>query len=278
MSTALIDLETALEAITDTSPLVVSYTNDVTIDAVANTTLHWGGLPVMSADSREAADMLSIARACLINMGTVNERTEELMMTASEEAVREGLPVVFDPVGAGATPTRTRIAKRLLETDAPDIVKGNYGEISALAGDDATVRGVESIGEYADIAETAIALARRCEATVVASGETDIVATEERAYEVSAGDPMMGNFVGSGCMLGGTLATFLGGQAPEEAFPAAIAGTIAFGLGGERAAEHGEWSGPASYKHAFLDAIANLDSAAVSDVSLENRVTEITTR
>lgn len=265
-------LAASLEAIEETVPLVVSYTNDVTISAVANTNRHWGGLPVMSRDEREAADMLAGADACLINMGTVDARTEELMVTAGRAASRADVPIVFDPVGAGATPTRSRVAERVVDEVALAIVKGNYGEITALAGEDAEVRGVESVGEYAAIAETAMACAERTGAVVVASGETDVIATTERAYELNAGDEMMGLFVGSGCMLGGTLATFAGGLDGKRPLDAALAGTAAFGIAGEIASDEGSWAGPASYSTALLDAIATFDPtrSGVSDV--EERV------
>ena len=271
MTDEFIALEDALRSIAETGPLVVSYTNAVTIDSVANTTLQWGGLPVMSADEREAADMLGLAGACLINMGTVNETTEELMLAAGRAAAELDVPVVFDPVGAGATPTRTRIAERITTDVSPAIIKGNYGEITALTGDDADVRGVESVGEYAGIAETAIACARATDAVVVASGATDIIATRDRAYELTTGHELMGQFVGSGCMLGVTLATFVGGL-EGDALQAAAAGTTAYGLVGERTAEKGAWNGPASYETAFLDTIANLEPADLAAVDMDDHI------
>jgi len=68
----------------------------------------------------------------------------------------------------------------------------------------------------------------------------------------------MGTVVGTGCMLGGSLATFAG--AAGDAERAALAGTVAFGLAGEAAAagEFGTVHGPGSYSVAFKDAVAGL--------------------
>jgi hydroxyethylthiazole kinase len=90
---------------------------------------------------------------------------------------------------------------------------------------------------------------------VVASGETDVVATDEYAWTLESGDPTMGRVVGTGCMLGVTLATFAGAMDPLEA---SLAGALSYGLAGEAAAEgaFGEYHGPASYLTAFLDAVA----------------------
>ena len=253
-----VDLADALDSITEVEPLINAVTNNVTVNDVANITLHWGGLPVMSDDEREVADMVAAADGCLLNMGTVDESGEATMLTAGEAANEHDLPLVVDPVGVGATPTRTRVATRLLEELDVTVLKGNYGEVTALSGADAEVRGVESVGEYAEIAERALSCAREYDTVVVASGETDIVADTEGAYEVSVGDPLMGQVVGTGCMLGVTLATFAGGIGVDRPLEAALSGTTAFGLAGERAATDGEYNGPASYRIAFLDAVAGM--------------------
>jgi hydroxyethylthiazole kinase len=260
------NLDDALAAVERDRPLINAVTNAVTVNQVANVILHWGGLPVMSDDTREVADMVRGADGCLLNMGTVSERGEEAMLTAGEAANDHGVPLVVDPVGAGATPTRDRVAERLTTELNVTVVKGNYGEITTLAGDagDVEVRGVESVGEHADIAETAVTCARATDAVVVASGETDVVATADAAYEVDAGHAMMGRVVGTGCLLGATVAAFSAALDPHEA---ALAGTVAFGVAGERAAagEFGEYAGPASYETCLLDAVAGLSDRETPD-------------
>jgi hydroxyethylthiazole kinase len=271
-----LSLEDALTAVSEASPLVNAVTNGVTVNDVANVTLHWGGLPVMSDDEREVADMVRIADGCLLNMGTVSESGEATMLTAGTAANDAGVPLVVDPVGVGATPTRTRVADRLVTELDVAVLNGNYGEITAIAGDDAEVRGVESVGEYGDIAVSAVACARKTGGVVVASGETDVVATDEYAYRVHTGHEMMGTVVGTGCMLGVTLAVF--GAAMDDPLDAALVGTAAYGLAGELAADgaFGEYHGPASYRTAFLDAVAGL--ASVDSPPLSSRVDRVEVR
>ena len=261
------DLGAPLAAVESGSPLVNALTNDVTVNEVANVILHWGGLPVMSDDERELDEMIAASEATLLNMGTVSATGEATMMTAGQAAAAHDVPIVVDPVGAGATTTRSRIAGRLATELSPAIVKGNRGEIAALAGDDADVRGVESVGEHDDIAETAMAFARQTDAVVVATGTTDVVATDDAVFEVGAGHSLMGDVVGTGCMLGGTLAAFAG--AVDDPVTAALSGTLALGLAGEAAAagEYGEYAGPASYEIAFLDAVAGLEPETLSAAS-----------
>ncbi len=264
-----VDLSTDLDTVEQTSPLVTALTNSVTVNDVAQIILHWGGLPVMSEDEREIADMIGAAQACLLNMGTITETGEATMMAAGEAANTQGVPIVFDPVGVGATPTRNRVADRFVTELDITAIKGNYGEITALVGADAEVRGVESVGEYSDIARTAIACAQEFETVVVASGEKDIVATADTAHEITAGHPQMGTVVGTGCMLGASVATAAG--AIDDVERAALTATLAFGLAGEAAAngEFGAVHGPASYLVAFKDAVAGIHQ---TDLNVEDRI------
>jgi hydroxyethylthiazole kinase len=268
-----VDLDTAFAAVAETGPLTHCITNDVTVGDVANIVLYWGGLPVMASDHEDAREMVRGAQALLLNMGTVSDEGLATSIATGEAAMETDTPIVVDPVGVGATPTRDDAAERLVTELDPAIVSGNYGEITALAGGAAEVRGVESVGDYDEIAPTAQVLAEASGAVVVASGETDVVATADRAFEVEAGHPMMGQFVGTGCMLGATNAVFAGSMA--DPLDAALASTLAYGRAGELAAagEYGDYEGPASYRTVFLDAAAGIDAeqAATDD----ERITEL---
>ncbi|EMA65021.1 hydroxyethylthiazole kinase [Halorubrum kocurii] len=258
-------LADTLSAVEATAPLVHHLTNDVTTSETANVTLHWGGLPVMADAPAEAGDMAAGADAVVINTGTASTTDVDAMVDAGRRANEADVPVVLDPVGYGATPHRVESVGRLLEAVAFDLIKGNAGEIRGLAGEAATVRGVESVGGGgAGVSDAARALAAETGAVVVASGPTDVVADAERAYELSVGHERMGSFVGSGCMLASTLGTVAAvvdeaDGAPASTTEAALAGCAAYGLAGERAAE-GDPAGPASYRTAFMDAVAGLAS------------------
>lgn len=267
-----LDLAAACAAVESSSPLINAVTNNVTINDVANVMLYWGGLPVMAENRRDVGDMVATADGCLLNTGDVSPDGEATMLTAGRAAAEHDLPVVLDPVGAGATPTRSRLADRLLTELEVTILKGNHGEVGAIAGTDATVRGVEAVGEYGDIAEQAMACARETDAIVIASGATDIVADGEQAYEVDVGDPMMGRFVGSGCTLGATAAVFA--AAIDDPLEAALAATAAFGLAGERAAA-GDYAGPASYRTTFFDTIATLDLTTEETAAVKERINRV---
>ncbi|SNR24610.1 hydroxyethylthiazole kinase [Halorubrum vacuolatum] len=252
----------ALSALSDRSPLVHHLTNAVTTSETANITLHWGGLPVMADAPAEAADMAAGADAVLLNTGTASRDDIDAMIDAGRSANDAGSPVVLDPVGYGATPHRVESVGRILDAVDVDIIKGNVGEIRGLAGEEAAVRGVESVDEGDAIDGAARALAAEHDAVVIASGPVDVVSDGEAVYRVTAGHERMGTFVGSGCMLGSTAATFATlahGDVPPLGThtEAMLIATVAFGVAGERAAA-GDPPGPASYRTAFMDAVAAL--------------------
>jgi len=267
-------LAKSLSTLRETEPLIQHLTNRVTINDVANSTLHWGALPVMADGPNDGPEMAHGASAVLLNTGQVNDSLSEAIYETGLAANELGVPVVLDPVGMGSTPTRNELVERLLTDVEFAAIKGNYGEITALAGAEAEVKGVESVGEYDEIEQTAQAVAESADTVVVASGETDIVATADAVYRVEAGHEMMGEVVGTGCVLGGAVATFCGGL--EDTLTAALHATLAFGLIGERAADN-EYNGPASYHTNLLDAIWNLTPEAASDldVDLSERVERV---
>ena len=267
-------LAESLSAIRTVEPLVQHLTNEVTKNDLAQITLHWGALPVMSDAPDEAPEMAELAGAVLLNTGRMSESNIEALHNTGRKANELGVPVVLDPVGVGATPTRTDVIESLLAEVDFAAIKGNYGEISAMAGAEAEVKGVESVGDYDEIEATAMALADSAETIVVASGVTDIVASAEAAHRVTAGHELMGEVVGTGCMLGSTVATFCGSV--DDPLTAALHATLAYGIVGEQAAELA-YNGPASYRTNFLDSVWNLtpDAAGELDIAADERIATV---
>ncbi|MEW6636246.1 MAG: hydroxyethylthiazole kinase [Actinomycetota bacterium] len=240
----------ALRRIGEERPLVHHITNYVTVNLVANTTLCTGALPVMAHAREEVEEMSSLASALVLNIGTLDPTQVEAMVLAGRRANERGVPVILDPVGAGATGLRTRTAERLLSELEVSAVCGNAGEVATLAGLSAEVRGVESIG--GDTRSAAEAAARALGTVVAATGETDHVSDGERTLAVENGHPLLGRVVGSGCAstaVVGCLAA-VGGAGVET-----VAGALAyFGRAGELAAEGAE--GPGTFEPRLLDALS----------------------
>ena len=244
--------EEALRGISSQKPLVHHLTNYVTVNLVANTTLSVGALPVMAHAREEVVEMVSLASALVVNIGTLDPTFVEAVLLAGNRANERGIPVVLDPVGAGATSFRTQTAERLLSELEISAVCGNAGEISTLAGLAAEVRGVESL--VGDAKEAVHKAAGALGVTVAATGETDYVSDGKRTLVVSNGHPLMGRVVGSGCASTAVVGCFAAvGGADVETVAHALA---YFGRAGEGAA--GEAGGGGTFEPRFLDALADV--------------------
>lgn len=238
-------------------PLVHHITNYVTVNDCANITICAGGAPVMADAIDEAGEMAGFAGALVLNIGTLNKGIIESMIAAGKSANDRKIPVILDPVGAGATRLRTESTNRLLDELEIAIIKGNAGEIGVLAGADAKVRGVDSAGISGDAVSITRTFAQDTGITVVMSGATDIISDGKRVFLVENGHPIMGGISGTGCMASSVTGVC---AAVNKEDPAAAAATAlaAFGLAGEKAAARSK--GPGSFKPALFDEMAALRS------------------
>jgi hydroxyethylthiazole kinase len=235
-------------------PLVHHITNYVTVNDCANITLCAGGAPVMADAPEEAAEMAAIASSLVLNIGTLNTVQIESMILAGRMANERGIPVILDPVGAGATRFRTDTTRRLLDELEITVLKGNAGEIGVVAGVEAIVRGVDSQRVSGDPVTIAHRLAKALGIIVAVSGATDIVTDGKHTLLVENGHPLMGSISGTGCMAASVTGAFCAES--KDPLTASVAAFAALGLAGERAAVLAH--GPFSFKMALFDELANL--------------------
>jgi len=245
---------TALERLRAERPLVHHITNLVVMNDTANVTLLLGASPVMAHAAEEVEEMVSLAGALVLNPGTLERAWIEVMLRAGRRARERSIPVVLDPVGAGATTFRTETNRMLLERVRPTIVRGNAGEIGALCGAGGAVRGVDSVGDLPDAVAAARGAARAWAAVVAITGRSDQVSDGTRSYAVDNGHAWLTTLTGTGCMATTAIAAFAAVE--PDGMIAALAGLAAFGLAAERAA--GRCSGPGSFKVALFDELHGL--------------------
>lgn len=252
-----------LAAVRRLQPLIHNITNLVVMNVTANALLAAGAAPVMAHSPDEVEEMVSLARALVLNIGTLTGDWVDTMIKAARRANALERPVVLDPVGAGATALRTRAAHRILEETAVAVVRGNASEIMALDQGTGTTRGVDSTRGVADAAASAGRLARRLGTVVAVTGATDLVTDGAREVRVANGHPLMGRITGSGCTATALIAAFL--AVDPDPLSAAATALAFFGLAGERAGV--DAAGPGSFQVALLDALYTLSPGAVQEGS-----------
>jgi len=250
----------SLRRLREAKPLVHQITNYVVMNETANATLALGALPVMAHAREEVEEMARIAGALVLNIGTLSPHWIEAMLLAGRAANEAGVPVVLDPVGAGATTYRTETARRILAEVDVAILRGNAGEVATLVGVEAEVRGVESIEVAGDAAELARAAAQSLGVVASVTGPIDHVSDGERGAAIANGHPLLASITGTGCMSSAVTGCF---AAVSDAFAAAVDALVAFGVAGEDAARDAK--GPGSFHVALYDALAALDPATLDE-------------
>lgn len=248
-----------LSRIRSEAPLVHNITNYVVMNTTANALLALGASPVMAHAIEEVEEMVGLARALVLNIGTLSPPWVEAMVRAGRAARRRGIPVVLDPVGSGATRYRTETAQRLLDEVGPTIVRGNASEVASLVLAGAATKGVDSTRASDETVDAARAVAARWRCVVTVSGATDVIVGVEGVLRVRNGHPMMARVTGLGCTASALIGAFAAVN-PSPLLAAAHAMAV-MGIAGEMAAERAE--GPGTLQLHFLDALHRLGEADV---------------
>ncbi|HEY5561483.1 MAG TPA: hydroxyethylthiazole kinase [Clostridiaceae bacterium] len=244
-----------LKGVKENKPLVHHITNYVTTNDCANIVLAIGGSPVMADAIEEVEDMVSIASALVINIGTLNDVKVESMIRAGKKANEIGVPVILDPVGVGATPYRKETALRLIKEIKFSIIRGNMAEIKILNGMSALSKGVDSEETQSDNGkDIAKELAQKLNTVVAVTGKVDYISDGTGVITLNNGHEMLSNVTGTGCMSTSLIGTYCG--VTKDYLVAAAAGIITMGIAGEIAHNNligNEGSG--SFRVKLMDAI-----------------------
>lgn len=248
-----------LETLRKAVPLVHCITNYVTVNDVANVLLAIGGSPIMADEAEEVEDIVALSSALVLNMGTLNRRTIGSMLAAGKRANELGVPVVFDPVGAGASDLRNRTARELLSQVKLTVLRGNLSELSFVAGLSASTRGVDSslADQDKDGAQVARAVARQYGCVAAVTGAVDFLSDGERLAAVHNGHPMLSRVTGTGCMTTALVGAMAG--AGGDPLAAAVGGVCCMGIAGELAYGRAGTTGTGSFRTALIDALSLLD-------------------
>ena len=245
-----------IEKIRQDAPLVHNITNYVVMNTTANALLALGASPVMAHAADEVAEMVGLAGALVINIGTLSPPWIDSMLLAVSAAKSRGIPYILDPVGAGATTLRTDTAQRLIAAAVPDVIRGNASEVRALQYAEAATKGVDSRHSSEDALEAAKQLSEALGTTVSVSGEVDLIIEKQNIVSVANGHPMMTRVTGLGCTASALTGAF--SAVNSSPFLAAAQAMAVMGIAGEMAAEKSR--GPASLQMNFLDALYQLSA------------------
>lgn len=249
-------------------PLCHNMTNLVVQNFAANVALAIGSSPIMSNNGLEASDLAALGGSLVINMGTTTPeiRSNHLKALAAYNAV--GGPVLFDPVGAGATQQRRDGVKALMAGGYFDVIKGNEGEIRTVSG----AAGVKQHGVDSGASQLSLddritlvkSTAARERNIILMTGSTDVISDGERTVTISNGHEYLGEITGSGCTLGTTIASVMAVER-EDKLLAAVTAILMYEIAAERAAVRPEVKGPGTFVPALIDELYHIRQESVTN-------------
>ena len=254
-----------LDSVRKKNGVVHQITNYVTVNDCANITLAVGSSPIMADDGEEMDEIVSLASALVLNMGTLNNHSIRAMQLAGRAANRLGVPLVIDPVGLGASRLRCETMELFLDVLKPQVIRGNMSEIAFLAGSGQRSKGVDvSLEDEKRMGTEGVSLAENCArklgCVIAITGKTDIISNGTRTFCIENGHEMLGRVTGTGCMCTALVASFHTAVeiSLEGSLLAAVGGVATMGVAGEVAFGEAGGKGTASFRAALIDAVSRL--------------------
>lgn len=239
-----------INRIKEKTPLVVHFTNEVTINDCANATLAIGASPIMSSYLEDVEDIVKIASSIVINIGTINRETETVFKEVAKFAKIYDKKIVLDPVGVFASSKRFQYVKELLELNNFTVIKGNLAEIKAIGGMKSKGKGVDSLDNDINIEEIK-KLSKELNTILAITGREDYITDGDKVIQISNGTAKLKSVTGTGCMSASLIASYLG--ACENDLEATAMGVLTMSLSGEQAEKEGQGIG--SFRVSLMDEI-----------------------
>ncbi|WP_410984401.1 hydroxyethylthiazole kinase [Bacillus cereus] len=249
------EIAKVVEKVRESNPLVHNITNVVVTNFTANGLLALGASPVMAYAKEEVAEMASISGALVLNMGTLRPEEVEAMLIAGKSANTHHVPVLFDPVGAGATSYRTEVARHIPSEVKIAMIRGNAAEIANVINEKWEIKGVDVGAGNGDVVGIATQAADELDTVAVITGKEDVVTDGERTIIIRNGHPILTKVTGTGCLLTSVMGAFAAVE--KDYVKAAVAALTFYGVAAEIAANKTLEQGPGSFQIELLNQLAN---------------------
>ena len=258
----------SLRLLKEKSPLVICITNDVVKNFTANGLVSLGASPAMSEYKEDLIDLLRYAGGLLINIGTLTAENWKLYQDALKIAKEYNVPAVLDPVACGAGEYRKKVAQDLITNYKLSAIRGNAGEIAALIGENVASKGVDS-AVVENIGELALKANKELNIPIVVTGEIDAIAVDGKVKLIKNGSAMMSKVIGTGCLLGAVVASFVG--LDKDVMKNLETAILAYNIAGELAEKQPRATLPGTFKEEFINALYTVSD---SDIEKYKKVEE----
>ncbi|BED91840.1 MAG: hydroxyethylthiazole kinase [Candidatus Improbicoccus pseudotrichonymphae] len=254
----------------ENKPLVHHITNYVTANDCANVTLEIGASPIMADDIEEVLEITAVSDSVVINTGTLNCKTLKSMFLSGKMANKKNIPVIFDPVGVGATRFRNDAVMKFIKEVNASVVRGNISEIKFIAGVDSKIKGVDAFESYfVDIEHTkkiAKEIAQELNCVVAISGAVDVISNGNKIICIKNGHSSLRGLTGTGCMCSSLIGS-LCGATKNQNFEATITAMLCMGIAGELAHKNTKNLGNGSFHIAIHNSISTMNGKIFKEMA-----------
>lgn len=230
---------TSLKLLKEKAPLVICITNDVVKNFTANGLVALGASPAMSEYPADLEDLLKYAGGLLINIGTLTDDNWKLYQEALKIAEKYNVPAVLDPVACGAGSYRKKVSEDLINNYKLAAIRGNAGEIALAANEKFNI-------------------------PIIVTGEVDAIAVNGEVVTIHNGSAMMPKVIGTGCLLGAVIASFIGLEKGQELKSLETA-MLVYNIAGEMAEKRPNGHLPGTFKVEFINALYEITDEDVKE-------------
>lgn len=260
-------INTLRKKLKESSPLIHSITNPISISKCAQAVLAVGARPMMAEHPFEVCEVAKTAGAVSLNIGNITDVRKKSIMKTAVFCYKNNIPFVYDAVGVACSTLRRKYTAKLLKKTSPTVIKGNYSEILAMYDSSYKAVGVDS--ERLDInyiEKAAAELSLKYGSIILASGKTDIITDGKRLCRIDNGTSMLGKITGTGCVAGVLCGCFL---SVENSIYAPVTALAVLGISAELCKAKGQ----ASFEAELFD---NLSTLTDSDIEKHLKMEEVT--
>lgn len=251
-------LITHFDKLKRTRPLVHVIPNTVTASFCADALRALGARPIMALAPEEVSDITHSSQSVVLNMGQPTRDKFSALKASALTAASHTIPVVFDPVGVGASDFRLQGAKEIEALPWSGIIKSNQSEYWALKENRLTQTGVDTFSNVLEMPFEPSSLERE-DRTYVITGERDVIFNHTHKLFVHHRNAMATEIVGTGCVLGTLCGAFV--AVTSNFLEAAICACLIMSIACEKASfacESALDKGYGTYKIALLNSLSQL--------------------
>ncbi|KTD59690.1 hydroxyethylthiazole kinase [Legionella sainthelensi] len=202
------EVNEALRKIRQQKPFILTITNYFPMGYVASGIRSIGGFPIMCNAEQELEELLKITGSVVINVGKLDDSFIKLCNHICHMSKKFNVPIILDPVGAGASRYRTDAIINLIKNHRISILRGYPNEIASILTGELAIQDNKHFIDEKIIIEHTKSLSKKYNMTIVVSGKRHIVVDSHQMTQFNFDSDLVQKVAGIGNLLSGIIGSF----------------------------------------------------------------------